>query len=103
MDTTAIEGIFFHAAHGHLHFPFTISGLYAVAANGAVGSPVVLSPKIGFCIADSFLYDQLLPNAGALAKIVHGLAKSGDLVVCLGAGNITQWAYALPGELKALG
>src|SRR6476659_5943392 len=44
-----------------------------------------------------------LPNAGALAKIVHGLAKSGDLVVCLGAGNITQWAYALPDELKALG
>ena len=27
----------------------------------------------------------------------------GDYVVCLGAGNITQWAYALPGELKALG
>jgi UDP-N-acetylmuramate--alanine ligase len=24
-------------------------------------------------------------------------------VVCLGAGNITQWAYALPGQLKALG
>jgi UDP-N-acetylmuramate--alanine ligase len=22
--------------------------------------------------------------------------------VCLGAGNITQWAYALPGELAAL-
>jgi UDP-N-acetylmuramate--alanine ligase len=44
-----------------------------------------------------------LPNAGELAKIVHGLARSGDLVVCLGAGNITQWAYALPGELKALG
>jgi len=27
----------------------------------------------------------------------------GDFVVCLGAGNITQWAYALPGEWKALG
>ena len=25
-----------------------------------------------------------------------GLASRGDLVVCLGAGNITQWAYALP-------
>jgi UDP-N-acetylmuramate--alanine ligase len=25
------------------------------------------------------------------------------MVVCLGAGNITQWAYALPDELKALG
>lgn len=44
-----------------------------------------------------------LPVASALAGIVKGLAKSGDLVVCLGAGNITQWAYALPGELKALG
>jgi UDP-N-acetylmuramate--alanine ligase len=37
-----------------------------------------------------------------LAGIVKGLAGSGDFVVCLGAGSITQWAYALPGELKAL-
>jgi len=44
-----------------------------------------------------------LPGASELAGIVKGLAKSGDLVVCLGAGNITQWAYALPDELKALG
>ncbi|MBR0751426.1 UDP-N-acetylmuramate--L-alanine ligase [Bradyrhizobium jicamae] len=44
-----------------------------------------------------------LPNASELAKIVHGKARSGDLVVCLGAGNITQWAYALPDQLKALG
>jgi UDP-N-acetylmuramate--alanine ligase len=36
-----------------------------------------------------------------LAGLVKGLAHSGDLVVCLGAGSITQWAYALPGELKA--
>jgi len=38
-----------------------------------------------------------------LARIVARLAFPGDIVVCLGAGNITQWAYALPGELKALG
>lgn len=44
-----------------------------------------------------------LPGATELAGIVKGLAKSGDLVVCLGAGNITQWAYALPDQLKALG
>jgi UDP-N-acetylmuramate--alanine ligase len=44
-----------------------------------------------------------LPGPGALAGIVKGLAKPGDYVVCLGAGSITQWAYALPGELKALG
>jgi UDP-N-acetylmuramate--alanine ligase len=44
-----------------------------------------------------------LQKPADLAGIVKHLAHSGDLVVCLGAGNITQWAYALPGELKALG
>jgi len=43
-----------------------------------------------------------LQNSAALAGVVRGLAKTGDYVICLGAGNITQWAYALPGELKAL-
>jgi UDP-N-acetylmuramate--alanine ligase len=38
-----------------------------------------------------------------LAGVIKGLAGRGDLVVCLGAGSITQWAHALPGELKALG
>jgi UDP-N-acetylmuramate--alanine ligase len=47
---------------------------------------------------------QVIPLDGPqdLAGIVRGIAKSGDIVVCLGAGNITQWAYALPGELAAL-
>ncbi|HYI27701.1 MAG TPA: UDP-N-acetylmuramate--L-alanine ligase [Bradyrhizobium sp.] len=44
-----------------------------------------------------------LPASTDLARVVAGVAKNGDYVVCLGAGNITQWAYALPGELKALG
>jgi UDP-N-acetylmuramate--alanine ligase len=44
-----------------------------------------------------------LQKSSDLAGVVKGLAANGDLVVCLGAGNITQWAYALPGELKALG
>ena len=34
-----------------------------------------------------------------LAALVAGMAEPGDYVVCLGAGSITQWAYALPGEL----
>ena len=38
-----------------------------------------------------------------LAGLVRNIARPGDYVVCLGAGNITQWAYALPGELAALG
>jgi UDP-N-acetylmuramate--alanine ligase len=37
-----------------------------------------------------------------LAGLVGGLARPGDYVVCLGAGNITQWAYSLPDELRAL-
>jgi UDP-N-acetylmuramate--alanine ligase len=44
-----------------------------------------------------------LPGQPQLAGIVKGLAKPGDYVVLLGAGNITQWAYSLEGELKALG
>jgi UDP-N-acetylmuramate--alanine ligase len=44
-----------------------------------------------------------LQNSTALAGVVQAIAKPGDYVVCLGAGNITQWAYALPGELQALG
>jgi UDP-N-acetylmuramate--alanine ligase len=43
-----------------------------------------------------------LKETSDLAKLVHGIAKPGDYVVLLGAGNITQWAYALPNELKAL-
>src|SRR5213080_244768 len=44
-----------------------------------------------------------LQNSADLAGLVRDIAGRGDFVVCLGAGNITQWAYALPGELKALG
>jgi UDP-N-acetylmuramate--alanine ligase len=38
-----------------------------------------------------------------LAGMVRGLVHPGDYVVCLGAGSITQWAYALPGELAGAG
>ena len=40
-----------------------------------------------------------LDDPQQLAGARQGLAKPGDYVVCLGAGTITQWAYALPGEL----
>jgi len=36
-----------------------------------------------------------------VAPLIRKIAKSGDGVVFLGAGNITQWAYALPRELGA--
>ena len=44
---------------------------------------------------------RTITGSGEVAPIVRDLAKPGDLVIFLGAGNITQWAYALPGELNA--
>lgn len=37
-----------------------------------------------------------------LAEIINKLAKKHDLVVFLGAGNITKWAYDLPEQLQEL-
>jgi UDP-N-acetylmuramate--alanine ligase len=37
-----------------------------------------------------------------LAAVIDDIARPGDLVVCLGAGNITAWAHALPGDLTAI-
>jgi len=44
-----------------------------------------------------------LDGPAELAGLVRGLVHPGDYVVCLGAGSITQWAYALPGELAGAG
>ncbi len=48
---------------------------------------------------------RVIPLDGpqALAGIVAQEAVAGDVVVLLGAGDITSWAYALPGQLEALG
>jgi UDP-N-acetylmuramate--alanine ligase len=43
-----------------------------------------------------------LAEASALAVLIAEEAGPGDLVVCLGAGDITSWAYALPGQIDAL-
>ena len=40
-----------------------------------------------------------LDGPEALPEVMKGLAQPGDYVVFLGAGNITQWAYALPEQL----
>jgi UDP-N-acetylmuramate--alanine ligase len=43
-----------------------------------------------------------LPSPARLAEMVFAIARPGDFVVCLGAGNITQWAASLPMELAGL-
>ncbi|MGA0546155.1 UDP-N-acetylmuramate--L-alanine ligase [Brevundimonas sp. VNH65] len=46
---------------------------------------------------------QALENAAVLPRLIKDEARAGDLVVLLGAGDITSWAYALPAQLEALG
>ena len=43
-----------------------------------------------------------LPEPASLAEMINAMAKPGDYVICLGAGNITAWAHALPEQLAAL-
>jgi UDP-N-acetylmuramate--alanine ligase len=44
-----------------------------------------------------------LESPAALAGMIAEEAKAGDMVVLLGAGDVTSWSYALPGQLEALG
>jgi len=43
-----------------------------------------------------------LESPEQLAQTVAKVGQAGDMVVCLGAGSVTKWAYALPGDLKKL-
>jgi UDP-N-acetylmuramate--alanine ligase len=45
---------------------------------------------------------QPLEAPEALAPILRNLAQPGDVVVCLGAGSITNWANSLPDDLARL-
>ena len=40
-----------------------------------------------------------LPAPSALAAVLAPLVSAGDTVLCLGAGDITNWAAGLPGAL----
>jgi UDP-N-acetylmuramate--alanine ligase len=44
-----------------------------------------------------------LESSDDLPRMVRDIAEPGDLVVCLGAGNITAWANDLPSHLEHLG
>ena len=44
-----------------------------------------------------------LQSLADLPGVVAAEARPGDVVVLLGAGDITGWAYALPAQLEALG
>ncbi len=43
-----------------------------------------------------------LKDGESLCRLIKDVATDGDLVICLGAGNITTWANDLPHRLSAL-
>jgi UDP-N-acetylmuramate--alanine ligase len=45
---------------------------------------------------------RALEGAAELPAIIAEEARPGDFVICLGAGDITSWAHALPGALEGL-
>ncbi len=46
---------------------------------------------------------RLIDGPEAIAPLIAETAKEDDLVIFLGAGNVTAWAHALPDELARLG
>ncbi|MCO5730297.1 UDP-N-acetylmuramate--L-alanine ligase [Rhizobium sp. SSA_523] len=45
---------------------------------------------------------RYIESPAGLADMIAGIAKPGDFVVLLGAGNITQWAASLPTDLESI-
>jgi len=45
---------------------------------------------------------MILENKDRLADMIYEHAEKGDLVICLGAGTITNWAAELPEQLTIL-
>ncbi|MBN8542655.1 MAG: UDP-N-acetylmuramate--L-alanine ligase [Alphaproteobacteria bacterium] len=43
-----------------------------------------------------------LPSEAELAAMIAEIAQPNDFVICLGAGSISKWAYALPAQLEPL-
>ncbi|MBJ6725023.1 Ig-like domain-containing protein [Geomesophilobacter sediminis] len=86
----------FSADHAHFHFPFTMYGLYSVAPGGGIGAPVAVSPKIEFCINDSFIYSPALPNAGALGNL--GPCTDPTSLRGLDIGAVDEYDQTDPGQ-----
>ena len=45
---------------------------------------------------------EAIDGPAVIAEKITQIAQPGDYVIFLGAGDITQWAHALPGELATL-
>ena len=91
------DAFVFHAAHGHFHFPLAAFGLYTVAADGGIGAPVAVSPKNGFCLDDSYIYDSTVVHAGAFVG-TKGSCADPTTLRGLTVGAADEYDYRDPGQ-----
>ena len=96
-DRRVPDTFVFHAEHGHFHFPLASFGLYAVATDGGFGAPVAVSPKNGFCIDDSYLYDSTLEHSGAFLGSRSSCADPHGLRG-ISVGGADEYDYRDPGQ-----
>jgi UDP-N-acetylmuramate--alanine ligase len=77
-----------------------IAEVYAAGENPIEG----VSRDMLVGMAQKAGHREVMPlNApGDLPGMIWQIARPGDVVVCLGAGNITAWAHALPGQIQQL-
>jgi hypothetical protein len=87
----------FHAAHGHFHFPLAAFGLYQVAPGGGIGAPVSISPKNGFCIDDSYIYNTSVEHSGAFVG-QKGSCADPTTLRGLSVGGADEYDYRDPGQ-----
>jgi UDP-N-acetylmuramate--alanine ligase len=45
---------------------------------------------------------HVVNNPDDLPRLITSVAQSGDYIICLGAGSVSSWAYALPSEIESL-
>ncbi len=91
------DAFVYHAEHGHFHFPLASFGLYRVAPGGGFGAPVTMSPKVGFCIADSYIYDTTLEHAGA-GHDLWGSCEAPTTKRGISVGGADEYDYRDPGQ-----
>ena len=91
------DAFVFHAAHGHFHFPLASFGLYSVAADGGIGAPITISPKNGFCIDDSYIYDSSVPHASTYIG-TKGSCADPTTLRGLTVGAADEYDFRDPGQ-----
>ena len=76
-----------------------IAEVYAAGEDPIVGAS--RDDLVAGLIRHGHRHARAIVSEDDLERLVREQAKSGDIVVCLGAGTISTWAHGLPARLGA--